>query len=663
MMTGAILSICFAALLAMPLVARAAGDNGWQIVNGRYDSSHQTSEGIAAGQLANYGWVESPDGSVRLTKTVEPTGVEDEFIVHLSVDTCAVSSQQTDYYTFFTTAPYEGVTSNWAHGMTPGTVTGSVNGSGIDVTGNAGSNYGKSGVFDIQYPAGKTIAKNVQLYWNKGNNTTIFLELDKSHYVLMGIQVSTNSHNTVVLSDEAYNLINEKIKGQVKPGPAPTLNSVTDVMGGNIEFLGSINADAGSASFDGGTSTLTWSPQPSGSAKKVVEDPVYDYEYTDSGAVAKLTITQKTWYYGAASLTYKVRLKTGEGFASSYDPDEVTNPYFTNDRATLDYTYSAYNKDDNQFHEHPNATCDFPKPQIKGITYDLCLGKRDATYDEALAGATFRLTRAWTDSDGVAHSDVVSDSLVSGADGSVKMTGLSWGRYTLVEIAAPPGFVLPPESQTTHTFDLCYTTGADGLEPSWVSSKSDHRAISSGNYIWIDNERVKTDVYLRKVDASHTTRPVRGASFKLYYDSTDGIHDNGDGVFDPTDDKLVSEGTTDEQGTVGFAKLKVGTYFLVETNTPAGYQINDEVFRIRVFDVAGQAGGAAGNMIQVGKADGSDMRAPDTPNTITVADKPIPSIPSTGGPGVVGLVAAGGCLSATGAGALLDVLGRRRRCR
>ena len=663
MMTGAILFICFAALLAMPLVARAAGDNGWQIVSGRYDSSHQTSEGIAAGQLANYGWVESPDGSVRLTKTVEPTGVEDEFIVHLSVDTCAVSSQQTDYYTFFTTAPYQGVTSNWAHGMTPGTVTGSVNGDGIDVTGNAGSNYGKSGVFDIQYPAGKTIAKNVRLYWNKANNTTIFLELDKSHYVLMGVQVSKDSQNTVVLSDEAYNLINEKIKGQVKPGPAPTLNSVTDVMGGNIEFLGSINADAGSASFDGGTSTLTWSPQYSGSAKQVVEDPVYDYEYTDSGAVAKLTITQKTWYYGAASLTYKVRLKTGEGFASSYDPDEVTNPYVTNDRATLDYTYSTYNKDDNQFHEHPNATCDFPKPQVKGITYDLCLGKRDATYDEALAGATFRLTRAWTDSDGVAHSDVVSDGLVSGADGSVEMTGLSWGRYTLVEIAAPSGFVLPPEAQTTHTFDLCYTTGADGLEPSWVSSKSDHRAMSSGNYIWIDNERVKTDVYLRKVDASHTSRPVRGASFKLYYDSLDGTHDNGDGVFDPTDDELVSEGTTDEQGTVGFAKLKVGTYFLVETNTPAGYQINDEVFRIRVFDVAGQAGGAAGNMIQVGKADGSDMRAPDTPNTITVADKPIPSIPSTGGPGVIGLVAAGGCLSATGAGVLLGVLGRRRRRR
>lgn len=296
MMAGAILSICLVALLAMPLVARAAGDNGWQIVSGRYDASHKTSEGIAADQLGNYGFIGSADGSVRVNKSVEPTGVEDEFIVHLSVDTCAVSSQQTDYYTFFTTAPYQGVTSNWAHGMTPGTVTGSVNGSDIVITGDPNSSYGKSGVFDIQYPAGKTIAKNVRLSWNKANNTTIFLKLDDSHYVLMGVRVNTGSSNTVVLSDEAYNLINEKIKGQVKPGPAPTLNSVTDVMGDNIEFLGSVDADAGTASFDNVSSTLTWNPQYSNSAKKVVEEPVYDYDYTEGGAVGKLTITQRTWY-------------------------------------------------------------------------------------------------------------------------------------------------------------------------------------------------------------------------------------------------------------------------------------------------------------------------------------------------------------------------------
>ncbi len=641
MMVGMILSICLATLLAMPLVARAAGDNGWQIVSGRYDASHKTSEGIATGQLADHGFVESPDGSVRLTKTVEPTGVEDEFIVHLSVDTCAVSSQQTDYYTFFTTAPYQGVTSNWAHGMTPGTVIGSVNGSGIDVTGNAGSNYGKSGVFDIQYPAGKTIAKNVRLYWSKGNNTTIFLELDKSHYVLMGVQVNTGSSNTVVLSDEAYNLINEKIKGQVKPGPAPTLNSVTDVMGGDIEFLGSVDADGGSASFDGGTSTLTWEPQYSGSVKKVIEDPVYDYEYTESGAVAKLTITQRTWYYGAASLTYKVRLRTAGGIASSYHPDNVANPYPTNERATLDYTYSTYNKDDNSFHEHPNAECDFPRPEVKGITYDLRALKWNTDDDTPLAGATFRLTRAWTDSDGVDHNDVVSDSLASGDDGYVTVSGLPWGTYTLEEIAAPAGFVLPRD--TTRTFSLCYTNDSPGLVASTISPADAKRAMSASEPARIDNERVKTDVSLVKVDASDTSKKLSGAKFSLY-------KDDGDGSFNSAVDKCVSaDHETDNDGRIEFPKLTVGTYFLVETYAPTGYQMNSEPYRIQVFDIAGQAGGADSNMIQVGKADGSDMRAPETPNTVTIADKPVPVMPVAAGPGTVALRMIAKCLLAAGA--------------
>lgn len=68
-----------------------------------------------------------------------------------------------------------------------------------------------------------------------------------------------------------------------------------------------------------------------------------------------------------------------------------------------------------------------------------------------------------------------------------------------------------------------------------------------------------------------------------------------------------------------------------------------------MFDVAGQAGGADSNMIQVGKADGSDMRAPETPNTVTIADKPVPVMPVTAGPGTVALRMIAKCLLAAGA--------------
>ena len=273
----------------------SAGDNSWQIVSGEYDAAHKTSQGIPKDQLGNYDFIESPDGSVRVNKTVEPTGVEDEFIVHLSVDTCAVSAQQTDYKSFFETAPYQGVTSNWAHSMTPGTIVGSPNGSPIKITGDLNSTYGKSAVFDIQYPAGKTIAKNVKLSWDKANKTTILLEIDETHNVLIGVQVDSGSQNTLVLSKEAYEAINKKIEGLAQQGPAPTLNSVTDIMGDSIEYLGPISVDAGSASFDGDTSTLMWNPQYSASAKKVVGEPEHHYEYTASGAVAKHTVIQRTW--------------------------------------------------------------------------------------------------------------------------------------------------------------------------------------------------------------------------------------------------------------------------------------------------------------------------------------------------------------------------------
>ena len=627
-----------------------AGDNGWQVVSGGYDAEHKTSEGIQKDQLGNYGFIESPDGSVRVNKTVEPTGVEDEFIVHLSVDSCAVSAQQTDYKSFFETAPYEGVTSNWAHSMTPGTVVGKPNGSPIKITGDPNSTYGKSAVFDIQYPAGKTIAKNVKLSWDKANKTTILLEIDETHNVLIGVEVDSGSNNTLVLSKEAYDAINKKIEGSAQQGPAPTLNTVTDIMGDNIEYLGSASADAGSASFNDDTSTLTWNPQYSASAKKVAGEPEHHYEYTASGAVAKHTVIQRTWYYGAASMTYKVRLKT-KGLNSSYDPEVISNPYLTNKQATLDYSGSAYDIDANQFIDKSHVKVDFPKPQVKGITYDLRVLKTDED-GMPLAGATFELTRTWTDSDGNHYTDPVADNLTSDENGYVTVTGLPWGKYTLTETKAPDDFVI--SENPSCTFDLCYTTDPTSLTASTLSSSEDNRAMLNVDVPMIVNPYYKHNVTLLKVDANDTSKPLKGAKFKIW-------RDNGDNEFTESEpDHYIGEFETDEYGKIEFSQLRVGTYYFKETYTPSGYAIDSSVHSFHVYSKHELAGGADSNMIQVGLTDGT-LVAPEMPNQVTVADRPNPQLPATAGPGIGGLVTAGVVLVGIGAAWFALMYAARRK--
>ena len=213
----------------------------------------------------------------------------------------------------------------------------------VTVSADASSVGGASntGHFKIEDPNGNTIVEDVQLYWSQAQQVTFYLKLNDGSYVVMAARVKgDNLNNTVRLSKEAYDAINKQIEGSKQQGLAPMLNSATDIMGGNIEYLGSVSSDAGSANFNNSESMLTWNPQYSDSVTKVVGDPEHHYEYTTGGAVAKHTVIQKTWHYGAASPTYKVRLKT-EGLNSSYSPNVVSNTYFTNNRATLDYSSST----------------------------------------------------------------------------------------------------------------------------------------------------------------------------------------------------------------------------------------------------------------------------------------------------------------------------------
>ena len=439
--------------------AAETGNNGWQIVSGAYDASHTTSQGIKASDLINYGFVASDDGDdesqVRVTKTVEPTEVEDEFIVHLSVDTSATSTQLTDYYSFFKNAPYEATTSNgYANGgyvvgqATPdskGTMEVKVSGT-TDLGGN-------KGVFNIKDPQGRKIAENVTLYWSQANNVTILLDIGDllgtgagKEWIIMGIKVSKDSTNELQLTQEAYNLINKAIQGKTNWGDPTRLSLVTDVMGNDVEYIiDSASPDGGTTDYDNTSRTLTWNPAYNKTYTTVEETPDVVTEINDQGAVTRVTITQRKWYYGAASLTYKVRLNTrASNFKSSFDPDSVTNAFDTNEKATLKYSYSI---DGGETYKEDNSV-DFPKPTVKGILYDLQALKTNEV-KTPLAGATFQLTRVWIDSFGDTHTDLISEDLVSDENGYVKVDSfpgaptrlwkrrLLWAMFFLRKPTAP----------------------------------------------------------------------------------------------------------------------------------------------------------------------------------------------------------------------------------
>lgn len=630
-----IVAAAFATIAAEPrssLAADGAKDNAWQIVSGKYDSSHLTSEGLDSSQLAGHNFAESDDGRVRVTKSVEATGTEDEFTMHLSIDACAVSTCVTDYSAYFENAEYMATSSNNLHSESLGTVfTNPTGNMKVKVSGKS-STGSNSGTFDIEDPEGNLLARNVELYWSQSNNITIMMKLNDTQYVLLGISVKTGNHNTMRLSEEAYGLIKNAISGQATESAPPTLEVVSDVMGDSVEYLeNSASPDGGEAKYDALNRSLTWNPSQSASYKKVDLDPEITEERGQDGAVAKVTVTTRSWYYGISKLSYKVRLNTqSDDFSSSYDPNQVTNACMTNEKATLAYTYSAGDGLDTL-----SGSIDFPKPQVKGVLYDLRVKKTDDS-GNPLSGATFRLLRTWTDSFGATHSDVVSDSFVSDDDGFVTATSLPWGAYTLEEISAPPGYTMREDAgDRCVSFDLCYTSDLSALTASTLVEAASHHAMSKDQVPSIANERVKTDVTLLKVDVIDTSKSIAAARFAVY-------RDNGDGAFsdsaDIVADNFVCEVETAADGKAVIPQLTAGVYYLRETYAPAGYELSSNTYRLDVYGVEGVAGGADDNMIRFGDATSATVQAPDTPNTVTIADKPIPLLPSTDGSGSAWLI-------------------------
>lgn len=147
-------------------------------------------------------------------------------------------------------------------------------------------------------------------------------------------------------------------------------------------------------------------------------------------------------------------------------------------------------------------------------------------------------------------------TLVTGTDGKATATNLPLGKYKVVEVEAPDGFVLNPDEQVV---TLVYV---------------DDKTPVVNEALTFSNDRQKVELSVSKLD-SETRKPVAGAEFGLYA-AKDIV--NADGKVIVSKDTLLEKSVSESNGLIQFVKdYPLGSYYAKEIKAPAGYASNDEV--------------------------------------------------------------------------------------
>lgn len=510
-----------------------ATSNKWQIADEQYTGNEHTDK------------VLSSDGNVAVQKNVIATDIENEFLVYLSMDT------KQNFREYFEYATYRATTSNNYHSEKPGTVVSTMTGNlEVNVSNDESSGFEKSGYFTILDPDGKILAEDIVLYWSQANNVTMFLKVSDSEWILLGLEVRVDGHNTVQLSEESMEKITEQIGNTIR------IKSVEDLMGDKVEYIESVKAD-GTTVYNESTHTLTWNPalktNPETSEERVEVD-------------GEIQITK--WSHNIAELVYKVRLNVeAEGFNScannmnSVVGDSET--YAVNKRATLSYGDSD--------------TIDFPIPYVRGLLYEFKFKKVDAAdHTKALTGAEFELTNG--------EKTYSSEDL---GEGYYQFTGIPWGSYTMTEKTPPEGYKLSDAKSWTlsvgYTLDLQdgtieidkHTHNPDSVYYQWLCKNEEFIHNDAGEWL-VENKKIRIEFLKKGSDKKGNSVNLPNAEFELYEEKSEKV--------------LLGTAVSDENGVLSFkdidgkfVELSLGkTYYLKEIKAPDDYELLSEELKIQI---------------------------------------------------------------------------------
>lgn len=150
-------------------------------------------------------------------------------------------------------------------------------------------------------------------------------------------------------------------------------------------------------------------------------------------------------------------------------------------------------------------------------------------------------------------------TLVTGTDGKATATNLPLGKYKVVEVEAPDGFVLNPDEQVV---TLVYV---------------DDKTPVVNEALTFSNDRQKVQISVIKTD-SETKKVLEGAVFGLF---TKEDIVNADGKVIVNADTQIEKAVTGKDGKVTFTSdLPLGQYYVKELEAPAGYVKSDKVIDV-----------------------------------------------------------------------------------
>lgn len=215
--------------------------------------------------------------------------------------------------------------------------------------------------------------------------------------------------------------------------------------------------------------------------------------------------------------------------------------------------------------------------------------KVDANYGVTIPReATFNVYKIGDDPNDLTNSkifattfdpaDDLSDSIIA-YNGTYEIQGLNAGLYKIAETKAPEGYVGAERSflaqikeDEAGELQVNYyeigdnTVIGDPYEYRYIDVRDGEVVFDADGFVGIENEPTSTSGIIEIDKKDHNGKPLEGARFTLY-------NEKGE---------IVKEALSGKDGKIALIDIKPGSYTLIESKAPLGYDVSTEKWSVYV---------------------------------------------------------------------------------